>query len=376
MAEDSGQERTEEATPKRRREAREKGQVARSRELGTMTVLMAGAIWMLVMGEAAMARLAALMTTTLSPPPAVLMDSSLLTRWFGNALWEGFWLVAPLLTMLVVAALVSPVALGGLAFSPAAIAPKLEKMSPIKGLARIFSWNGAIEFVKALAKFLLVSAVAVLVLRAAAPELLLLARQSLEPAVAHAAHLLAWAFLWLSAVLVLVAAIDVPFQLWDHTRKLRMTHQEVRDEHKESEGNPEVRARVRQVQREMAQRRMMEAVPDADVVITNPTHYAVALRYDAERAGAPRLVAKGAGEVAGRIRERAEAAGVPMFAAPPLARAIYFNTRLDQEIPRGLYLAVAQVLAYIYQLRAGAAPEPPAELPVPGELLDHPRETE
>jgi flagellar biosynthetic protein FlhB len=183
---------------------------------------------------------------------------------------------------------------------------------------------------------------------------------------------LAWSFLGLAAILVVIAAIDVPFQLWEHARQLRMTRQELKDELKETEGQPEVRGRIRQVQREMARRRMMEEVPKADVVVTNPTHYAVALRYEQGGAGAPTVVAKGADLVAFHIREIATRHKVPLFSAPPLARALYFSTRLGQEIPAGLYVAVARVLAYVYRLRRpepGLRPTRPTELPVPDELL-------
>ncbi len=368
MAEDSGQERTEQATPKRLREAREKGDIARSRELATMAVLLAAALGLLMTGRYAVERMASLMRQGLAVPRAVLLDPALLPQWLGHALTGMLLVLAPVLAILVVAALAGQFALGGVAFSPAGLAPKLEKLDPVKGLQRLFSWRALAEFLKAIAKCLLVGVVAVLVLRHEMPRLLMLGREPLQPALADAVTLLVHAFVWLASALVLVAAADVPFQLWDHARKLRMTRQELRDEAKETEGNPQMRARVRQVQREMARRRMMEAVPTADVVITNPTHYAVALSYDDSRAGAPRLVAKGADLIAAEIRRRAEAAAVPVVPAPPLARAIFHNTELDQEIPRALYLAVAQVLAYVYQLRAGAHPAPLPALRVPAEL--------
>lgn len=368
MAEESGQERTQQATSKRLQEAREKGQIARSRELATMAVLMGAAGGLLITGHYVIDRMAALMRHGLSIPRNVLMDPARAPAWLGHALIDAMLIMAPLLAILTVVALIGQFALGGVAFSAEAIVPKWEKLDPVKGLQRLFSWNALAELFKAIVKFVLVGVIAALVLRHEAPRLLMLAREPLRPALADTVGLLAWSFLWLSAALILVAAADVPFQLWDHARKLRMTHQEVRDESKETEGNPQMRARVRQVQREMAQRRMMEAVPKADVVITNPTHYAVALSYDDSRAGAPRLVAKGADLVAAEIRRRAEQASVPIVPAPPLARAIYHNTKLDQEIPRALYLAVAQVLAYVYQLRTGAPPAPLPALPVPDDV--------
>jgi flagellar biosynthetic protein FlhB len=228
------------------------------------------------------------------------------------------------------------------------------------------------EVAKSLIKFTLVATVAVWWLRSHAAEFLSLGEEPLETALPHAAHLLAWSFLMISLGTILIAAVDVPFQLWHHQKGLRMSKQELKDEVKETEGKPEVKGRIRRMQREMAQRRMMQDVPKADVIVTNPTHYAVALKYDAGRMGAPRVVAKGADVIAAAIRRVAEAHRVPFFEAPPLARAIYFSTEIDEEIPKGLYVAVAQVLAYIFQLREPAAdgrtPVPPRNLPIPKEF--------
>ncbi len=194
---------------------------------------------------------------------------------------------------------------------------------------------------------------------------------ALEPAIARGLSMLGWAAVILTSTLIVLALFDVPFQLWDHKRQLKMTQQEVRDELKETEGRPEVRGRIRQLQREMAQRRMMEEVPKADVIVTNPTHFAVALRYDADRMRAPIVVAKGADLVAANIRRVGREHDVPLVEAPLLARAIYFSTELEAPIPAGLYLAVAQLLAYVFQLKAyrefgGDIPQPPDELPGPG----------
>lgn len=204
----------------------------------------------------------------------------------------------------------------------------------------------------------------------------MLGSEPLRSGLAHTAHIVGWSFLAVSSVLVLIAAVDVPFQLWDHSNKLKMTKQEVKDEQKQTEGNPEVKGRIRAVQRQMSQQRMMADIPTADVVVTNPTHYAVALRYDQEGSGAPVVVAKGADLIAGQIRKVAAANEVAIVEAPPLARALYFNTDIGQEIPAGLYVAVAQLLAYIYQLKhmhttGRETPAPPADLPVPEELLRH-----
>jgi flagellar biosynthetic protein FlhB len=194
-------------------------------------------------------------------------------------------------------------------------------------------------------------------------------------ALIHVAKLCGWSFVACSSALIIVAAIDAPFQLWQHNKQLKMTKQEIRDENKETEGRPEVKGRIRALQHELSRRRMMEAVPTADVIITNPTHYAVALSYDPSRMKAPVVVAKGADLIAANIRAVADKHHVAIVSAPPLARALYASTELDQEIPGGLYVAVATILTYVYQLRATAAagempPETPHDLPIPDELID------
>lgn len=373
MAEETGQERTERATPKRLREARERGQVARSRELGSAALLTTGAATLLLAGGHMGERTAALMRDALSLRGAELGRPEALLARLADALAAGYLTAAPLLVVAVVAAVAATLAVGGWVFSGQAVAFRPEKLDPVKGLKRIFSVQGLVELVKAVAKFALVLAVAVATLAWEAPEILGLADEPLPAALAHAGRLFATTFLLLAAALVLIAAADVPFQIWNHARQLRMTRQEVKDELKDTEGRPEVRSRIRQIQRQLAQQRMMAEVPKADVVVTNPTHYAVALRYEEGRRAAPVVVAKGADLVALRIRALAREAGVPVLELPPLARALYRSTDLGREIPAALYVAVAQVLAYVYQVRAARAagapePPPPAEVPVPEDL--------
>jgi flagellar biosynthetic protein FlhB len=375
MAGEDGQERTERATPKRLREAREKGQIPRSREFNTMALLMGLAGAMLLIGDDLLSGVAEMMHKGLIIERTQVFDTTVMISTFGRTLQDALWLLTPFFLVALVIALVAPLAIGGWGFSFQAVSFKWEKLDPVKGLKRLFAWRGLVELLKAIAKFLLVATVSVLMLWHLAGEFLSLGSQSLAQGMAHAAHLYGWAFLVLSATLVVIAAVDVPFQLWDHARQLRMTRQEVKDEFKETEGHPELRARIRAAQREMAQRRMMEDVPKADVVVTNPTHFAVALKYDQDKMRAPRLVAKGTDLVAGHIRRVAAANGVPVFEAPPLARALYHSTDIGREIPAGLYVAVAQVLAYVYQVKVarrqgGVEPSRPSNLPVPDELLD------
>ncbi|WP_456417532.1 flagellar biosynthesis protein FlhB [Thiolapillus sp.] len=368
----NGEERTEQPTPKRLREAKEKGQVPRSRELNSTIVLMASAVGLMLLGGVLVEDLAMIMRDAFVIERDKVMDPAALVQQFGAVIGKALWILSPFLALLVLAAMSGPVSMGGFSFSTKAIAFKGSKIDPIKGLGRIFSAKGLMELVKTLAKFLLVAAVSVLLLWSLKTELLSLANESLRQAIAHAGTLSVWAFLALSSVLILVAAMDVPFQLWQHKKQLKMTLKEVKDESKETEGRPEVKGKIRALQREMSQRRMMDKVPDADVVITNPTHYAVALCYEREGGGAPRVVAKGADLVAMRIREIARSHDIAIVSAPPLARALYATTELEQEIPAELYVAVAHILAYVYQLdaaqaRGGEEPPPPTDLPVPDE---------
>jgi len=373
MSQGSGEERTEEPTPKRLREAKEKGQVPRSRELNGTIVLIVSAVGLMLLGSVLVDDLAGIMSDALSIDRDEVMDPVILVQQLGSVVGSALWLLMPFMALLVLAAMSGPISMGGFSFSSKAIAFKAEKLNPIKGLGRIFSAKGLMELLKTVAKFVLVAVVSALLLWSLRMELLSLAYESLGQALRHAGTLFVWAFLALSSVLVLVAAIDVPFQLYQHKKQLKMTLKEIKDEAKETEGRPEVKGKIRALQREMSQRRMMEEVPTADVVVTNPTHYAVALRYDRTGSGAPRVIAKGADLIALRIREIASSHDITIVSAPPLARALYATTELDQEIPAELYVAVAHILAYVYQLDAarsqgGAEPSAPTDLPVPDEF--------
>jgi flagellar biosynthetic protein FlhB len=278
------------------------------------------------------------------------------------------------LAVTVIAAIVAPASIGGWNFSTQAFAPKLNKINPLNGLKRIFGPQGLIELTKALVKFIVIGVISVLVIWSLRDRFLTLGTQDVNVAMVALGELVLWIFFTISASLILIALVDVPFQRWNHTRQLKMTKQEVKDESKDTEGNPEIKGRVRKVQFEMSQQRMMQNVPDADVIITNPTHYAVALKYDQADAGAPTLVAKGTDLIAQQIRTVAEANEVPVISAPPLTRAVYFSTEIGDEIPSGLYFAIAQVLAFVFQMRrykrqGGAKPQLNLEdLTIPDEL--------
>ncbi len=350
MAEDAGQERTEQATPKRREEARKKGQVPRSRELNTALVLLAAAGVIMGFGGYFLSRMADLFRSSFTLQRADMTNPAAMLPAFESAIEIGLGAVLPFLIVMVLVGVFAQLALSGWTFSADQLNLKWNRLDPLKGLGRVFSTRGLIELVKAFIKFAFILAIAIMILWNEMDQLLGLGSLELEPAVASAAHLAAWTFVVLAAGMILLPLIDVPFQLWDYRRQLRMTRQEIRDEFRQTEGNPEVRMKLRQLQREVARRRMMQAVPKADVVVTNPTHYAVALRYDQKKNKAPVVVAKGADLIALNIRTLADEHRVPIVEAPPLARALYHNTKLDQEIPAGLYLAVARLLAYVYQL--------------------------
>jgi len=373
MAEDTGLERTEPASVRRREQAREEGQVARSRELSTLALLLAagGGLWF--MGAGLTDRLSGLMRHGMQLDRALAFDTDLMLLRLKHSSVDVLLAFSPLLLLLVLAGIASALALNGWLFSFKPLLPDWGRIDPLKGLARILSWHGVIEMLKAIAKTVVVGGVAAWVIWHNSGAVLSLAAEPLGAGMAHLVRLSGTSFLIMAASMALVAAVDIPFQIWDHERQLRMTRQEVRQENKETEGDPQVKAHIRSQQREMARRRMMAEIPKADVVVTNPTHYAVALRYQDGAMRAPRVVAKGAHLLAARIRALAEEHQVPILEAPPLARALYRHADLGDEIPAALYTAVAEVLAYVYQLRrhredGGPMPQPPELLPLPAGL--------
>ncbi|EJL03896.1 MULTISPECIES: flagellar biosynthesis protein FlhB [Pseudomonas] len=374
MAEsESGQDKTEDPTDKRKRESREKGEIARSKELNTLAVMLAGAGGLLIYGGGLAMDLLEIMRLNFSLPREVLLTPGAMAQYLLHSGKIAILAVQPVLLLLLLAAVVGPISLGGWLFAAGSMAPKFSRMNPAAGIKRMFSTTALMELLKALGKFFLVLFVALTVLQSDIDDLLRIAHEPLEQAIIHSVQLVGWSTLWMACGLILIAAIDVPIQLYQSKQKLMMTKQEIRDEYKDQEGKPEVKQRIRQLQREVSQRRMMAAIPDADVVITNPTHYAVALKYDPEKGNAPVLLAKGSDFLALKIREIAVANEVMLLESPALARSIYYSTELDQEIPGGLYLAVAQVLAYVYQIRQhragkGKRPEPLKDLPIPPDL--------
>ncbi len=368
MAADSELEKTEPASERRLQQAREDGQVPRSRELAACASLLAGGLLLWTTGASLQSALALLLKDTLSFPREFAFEPALLLEHGSHVLGRVLWALLPFAAVVLAAVIVSPLLVGGWLFSAKALAPKFDRLDPVAGIARMFSLQSLGELGKALAKTVLVGAAAWYVVRSHADDVFALAMVPVGAGDLSLGHLLFVAFASMVGVLALVAAADVPWQRWRHAKQLMMTREEVRQEHKEQEGNPEIKGRIRAQQREMARRRMMADVPKADVVVTNPTHYAVALKYSEGRDAAPVVLAKGADDVAAKIREIAGEHGIPMVEAPPLARALYRHVEPGDAIPERLYTAVAQVLAYVFQLRAGGAPERPDDLPVPADM--------
>ena len=369
----SGQEKTEPGSAKKLQDARSEGQVPRSRELGTLVMLLVSAAAFLSLGEQIINGLLELLRHSFVIERQLLFNSALIPELFWRGVKEGINILLPFLAIMVIAAVAAPLPMGGWNFSSKALMPKFDRLDPIKGLGRLFAWKGLVELVKSLIKFLIVASTGWYLLMHKLPDFLVLGDKPIAEGLGQLGSDLLWAFLLLSSTLIIIAVVDVPFQLWDFHRQQRMTRQELKDEYKDTEGSPELKSKVRSTQREIAMRRMMEHVPKADVVITNPSHYAVALRYNQNNMGAPVVVASGLDLVALQIRRIANAHDVPILEAPALARALYYSTKIEQEIPSGLYLAVAQVLAYVYQLKqylnhGGLQPKPPGDLPIPDDL--------
>jgi len=366
MSDDSDQEKTEQPTEKRLKESREKGEVPRSRDLSGAAVVLAGVAALMAGGPASFEHARRIFGFGLGYSREALFSDALPGRVLHAALREALALFAPVALATLLAAFAAPLLLGGLNFSGKALEPKFERLDPIKGLGRIFALRGLVELGKALLKLLFIGAVLALLLRHWQGALQATGRGAVSAGIAQALGLLGQAALWFGSILALIGGLDALYQKYDHTKKLRMSRQEIKDEMKESEGSPEMKGRIRQVQMAQARRRMMEELPKADVVVVNPTHFAVALKYDDGRMGAPRVIAKGVDVLAQQIRLVAGSHRIPLVEAPPLARALYASTKLGQEIPAALYVAVAQVLVYVYQLKQAAAQgEAPPAVPNP-----------
>ncbi len=346
------QERTEQPTARRLSKAREDGQVARSTELPAAAIVIGSLLILLLLGGWMVNHLSAVFAHGFVFDRKTLDRPQLLPTVFGGQLGEAFTLILPILLFTLVAAISASGMTGGYLFSLKAAAPKASKLNPVAGLKRMFGTHALVELSKALLKFTLVTTVLWLSVASHMDTLINLGRMGLEPAMQAAGSMIAQSALWIALSLAAIALIDVPYQKHAFNKRMRMTKQEIKDEFKDMEGRPEVKAQIRRRQREMANQRMIQRIQDADVVITNPEHFAVALEYDPSGDGAPVLVAKGTDHMAARIREEAGLHGVHIFEAPPLARALYFTTDLEKQVPEELYHAVAQVIAYVFSLEA------------------------
>jgi len=373
MADDS-HDKSEEPTAKRIEDARKKGQIARSRELGTALVLLFSAIAIFILGRDIGVAIYRIMERMFTLSRDETYDYTHMFQAWGFALSE---IAIPILSFLIIVAIAGfygSIALGGYNGAGESAKPKASKLSPIAGLKRMFGMNGIVELLKALAKFVIVGSITFTVLRFFSDEALHLDLELYPRNIFHALELIGWAFIIICCSMLPIAAFDVPYQSYKHNEQMKMTKQEVKDERKNAEGDPLVKGRIRKLQFQAAARRMMQEVPKADVVVTNPTHYSVAIKYEDNGDRAPVVVAKGVDELALHIRKIAEGNEVPMVASPALARAIYYSTEVEHEIPEKLFMAVAQVLAYVFQLKKwktgkGHRPKPLSNnLPIPPEL--------
>ena len=372
--ESSAEDRTEQPSDKRLKEAREKGDVPRSRDLSGALVVLAGVSAMLSSAPSAMAHVRTIYRLGLGYTREALFSEALPGRVLHLAVSEALALFAPVAIATVLATLAAPILLGGLNFSAQALQPKFERLDPIAGFGKIFAMRGLVELGKALLKLVLIGFALVLLLRHWQGELLTTGRGSVAFGIADSLSLLGRAALTFGCMLGLIGGVDALYQKFDHSKRQRMTKQELKDESKETEGNPELKGRIRQMQHQLARRRMMQDLPTADVVVTNPTHFAVALKYDENRFGAPRVIAKGVDVMAQQIRAVAAGHRIALVESPPLARALYATTELGREIPASLYVAVAQILAYVFQLKQAGArgdtpPPPPPQPDIDPDLM-------
>jgi flagellar biosynthetic protein FlhB len=376
MAEESDLEKTEEASPKRLEKAREDGDVPRSRELAACAVLFAAGMSLMMLNGPLNEALKQSLRSGLQFDRNMAFDPVTLLMKSSHTVMDLLIAFAPLALILLAVALASPILVGGWVFSNKAYMPQFGRLNPLRGIGNMFSKNALVELIKSVGKALIVASVAYWVVSSDMEPILSLSNMPIEAGISEVSDLMLSGFLTIVASLIFIAAIDVPYQLYHYAEKLKMTKEQVKQESKESEGNPEIKGKIRQQQREMARRRMMSKIPTADVIITNPTHYAVAVKYQEQGMSAPIVVAKGADAVALKIRELAKEHNIVTLESPKLARALYAHTELDQEIPEALYAAVAEVLAYVFQLRmfkqqGGFQPEIPKTLPVPDAMDPH-----
>ncbi len=371
---DDSQERTEEATPKREKETKEKGQVARSKDFNTAILLILSGASFVMFGSGVIENCMEIFKNSFAPKTKNIADIHTLFSILTESAYLGLYLLIPIFIVNIIASFIGPILVGGWLFAVDNFNFKLERLDPIKGIKKIFSVKSLMEVVKSFLKFVLILSVALGLFNLLFSSIIGLSFYTVQEAIVEFSDTMLFCFFILTSSLMLIAFIDVPFQISQHLKQVKMTKQEVKDEHKETEGKPEVKAQISRLQREMSKRRMMNDVPEADVIITNPTHFAVAIKYDGKTMGAPKLVAKGADNIAAKIRQVAEHHQVPIVQMPLLARAIFYNTEINDEVPSQLYIACAQVLAYVYKLKRykkgkESKPKMPKNINIPNDMV-------
>lgn len=373
MAEESDLEKTEDATDRRIQRARESGQIAHSKELSTFVVLMGSVLVLSYLGDTIYQAMRELMAHSFTFTTADLLKPDIQLQRLFKASLDMLLVFLPFFIAISVIGILSHIFMSGWLFTTDVLMPNFAKLNPISGLQRVVSMQGLVEMIKAIIKATLIGGVAVWIMLKQKNEILGLISEPLESGVFHLAHIVKNTLVWIISSLLVLVLIDVPWQLFSYAKSLRMTKEEVKQEAKEAEGDPKIKGRIRQLQYEAARKRMMQAVPKADVIVTNPTHYAVAIQYDQAKMKAPKVIAKGAFKIAEQIIASGKEHKIAILRTPPFARALYFHAPLDKEIPVELFQATAEVLAYLYQLRifessGGIAPQAPENLPVPPEL--------
>ena len=372
MADDSDLEKSEQPTDSKLKKAKEKGQIPRSRELTSLMILLVGIMLFWVMGTHFVSKLKAIIQQAMLVAHRTDDDKQIIFNLI-NLLTAGFWAILPIFVGLVIVAIIAPLSVGGLLFSLQSIKPNLGKLNPISGFKRLFSLRIFSELFKSILKVVLIAFAAALFLIHQFPNMLALPSMYLNNALSQVMQLLIYASLLIVLALIPMVGFDIFYQIWSNLKKLKMSKQEVKDEFKEQEGNPQIKGRIRQMQQAMARRRMMKDVPKANVIVTNPTHYAVALQYDEKTMSAPKILAKGTDNIASKIKQIAQEHQIPQLEAPPLARALYRHGEIGKSIPAELYAAVAQILAWVYQLKrwhryGGEKPLKPTNLSIPESL--------
>ncbi|MBO8171002.1 MAG: flagellar biosynthesis protein FlhB [Bacillaceae bacterium] len=345
------QEKTEKATPRKKQEARKKGQVAKSMEIPSALIMLFAFISFIFLGQMMLSGIIRIYQQTLSEYILWQVTPNNIQVMFMQLTWESVKLVSPVLLVAMVAAIFANYIQIGFLFTTEPLKMKLNKLNPIEGAKKIFSWRALVEFVKSILKFVFVTLVVAIILWNAKEQILNLSVSTPGGVLQVISGLTAKLGVFVALLLIVLAVADYVYQRYDHEKSLRMSKQDIKDEHKKTEGDPLIKSKIKEKQREMAMRRMMQEVPKADVVITNPTHFALALRYDSETMTSPTVVAKGKDHLAEKIKEVAREHDVVTMENKPLARALYFQVEIGEEIPEDLFKAVAEVLAYVYKLK-------------------------